>query len=124
MKTLLYVVVGLLGLLLSYNLDIFQTEKVQAAEFTPVNLPKIENNFKLNLDLETGKASIESNQQVTKVDATVSHPTKIVEKVVTKYKERIVYETKTEYRNIYVTPKLPKEKLNIPCIELPKNFKK
>lgn len=124
MKRLSYAIVALIGLLISYNLNIFQTEKVQATELGPPSLPKIENNFKLDLDLETGKASIESNQPFTKVDANVSHPTKIVEKVVVKYKEKIVYETKTEYKKIFLDYPLPKSKLNIPCIELPKRIEK
>lgn len=124
MKKLSYAIVALIGLLISYNLNIFQTEKVQATELGPPSLPKIENNFKLDLNLETGKASIESNQLFTKVDANVSHPTKIVEKVVVKYKEKIVYETKTEYKKIFLDYPLPKSKLNIPCIELPKRIEK
>lgn len=124
MKRLSYAIVALIGLLISYNLNIFQTEKVQATELGPPSLPKIENNFKLDLNLETGKASIESNQPFTKVDANVSYPTKIVEKVVVKYKEKIVYETKTEYKKIFLDYPLPKSKLNIPCIELPKRIEK
>ena len=124
MKRLSYAIVALIGLLISYNLNIFQTEKVQATELGPPSLPKIENNFKLDLNLETGKASIESNQPFTKVDTNVSHPTKIVEKVVVKYKEKIVYETKTEYKKVFLDYPLPKSKLNIPCIELPKRIGK
>lgn len=93
-----YLAVFVVGLIMSYNTNIFKPESVTATEtIKTVQLPPIPGNFKLNLDLETGKSIVESNIPVTSTDITVNHPTKIVEKVVyKKSKPKVVYETKTE----------------------------
>lgn len=95
-----YLAVFVVGLIMSYNTNIFKPESVTATETVKtVQLPPIPGNFKLNLDLETGKSIVESNIPVTSTDITVNHPTKIVEKVVyKKSKPKVVYETKLRYK--------------------------
>lgn len=104
-----YLAVFVVGLIMSYNTNIFKPESVTATEIVKtVQLPPIPGNFKLNLDLETGKSIVESNIPVTSTDITVNHPTKIVEKVVyKKSKPKVVYETKTEVQTRPVMFTLP-----------------
>ena len=104
-----YLAVFVVGLIMSYNTNIFKPESVTATEtIKTVQLPPIPGNFKLNLDLETGKSIVESNIPVTSTDITVNHPTKIVEKVVyKKSKPKVVYETKTEVQTRPVMFTLP-----------------
>ena len=121
-----YLAVFVVGLIMSYNTNIFKPESVTATEtIKTVQLPPIPGNFKLNLDLETGKSIVESNIPVTSADITVNHPTKIVEKVVyKKSKPKVVYETKTEVqtRPIMFTLPTPRSHKFVP--EYPKSVEK
>lgn len=121
-----YLAVFVVGLIMSYNTNIFKPESVTATEtIKTVQLPPIPGNFKLNLDLETGKSIVESNIPVTSTDITVNHPTKIVEKVVyKKSKPKVVYETKTEIqtRPIMFTLPTPRSHKFVP--EYPKSVEK
>lgn len=121
-----YLAVFVVGLIMSYNTNIFKPESVTATEtIKTVQLPPIPGNFKLNLDLETGKSIVESNIPVTSTDITVNHPTKIVEKVVyKKSKPKVVYETKTEVqtRPVMFTLPTPRSPKFVP--EYPKSVEK
>lgn len=121
-----YLAVFVVGLIMSYNTNIFKPESVTATEtIKTVQLPPIPGNFKLNLDLETGKSIVESNIPVTSTDITVNHPTKIVEKVVyKKSKPKVVYETKTEVqtRPVMFTIPTPRSHKFVP--EYPKSVEK
>lgn len=121
-----YLAVFVVGLIMSYNTNIFKPESVTATEtIKTVQLPPIPGNFKLNLDLETGKSIVESNIPVTSTDITVNHPTKIVEKVVyKKSKPKVVYETKTEVqtRPVMFTLLTPRSHKFVP--EYPKSVEK
>lgn len=121
-----YLAVFVVGLIMSYNTNIFKPESVTATEtIKTVQLPPIPGNFKLNLDLETGKSIVESNIPVTSTDITVNHPTKIVEKVVyKKSKPKVVYETKTEVqtRPVMFTLPTPRSYKFVP--EYPKSVEK
>jgi hypothetical protein len=111
---------------MSYNTNIFKPESVTATEtIKTVQLPPIPGNFKLNLDLETGKSIVESNIPVTSTDITVNHPTKIVEKVVyKKSKPKVVYETKTEVQTRPVMFTLPTPRSHKFVPEYPKSVEK
>ena len=121
-----YLAVFVVGLIMSYNTNIFKPESVTATEtIKTVQLPPIPGNFKLNLDLETGKSIVESNIPVTSTDITVNHPTKIVEKVVYKQsKPKVIYETKTEVqmRPVMFTLPTPRSHKFVP--EYPKRVEK
>lgn len=121
-----YLAVFVVGLIMSYNTNIFKPESVTATETVKtVQLPPIPGNFKLNLDLETGKSIVESNIPVTSTDITVNHPTKIVEKVVYKQsKPKVIYETKTEVqmRPVMFTLPTPRSHKFVP--EYPKRVEK
>lgn len=121
-----YLAVFVVGLIMSYNTNIFKPESVTATEtIKMVQLPPIPGNFKLNLDLETGKSIVESNIPVTSTNITVNHPTKIVEKVVyKKSKPKVVYETKTEVqtRPLMFTLPTPRSHKFVP--EYPKSVEK
>ena len=121
-----YLAVFVVGLIMSYNTNIFKPESVTATEtIKTIQLPPIPGNFKLNLDLETGKSIVESNIPVTSTDITVNHPTKIVEKVVyKKSKPKVVYETKTEVqtRPVMFTVPTPRSHKFVP--EYPKSVEK
>lgn len=121
-----YLAVFVVGLIMSYNTNIFKPESVTATEtIKTVQLPPIPGNFKLNLDLETGKSIVESNIPVTSTDITVNHPTKIVEKVVyKKSKPKVVYETKTEVQTRPVMFTLPTPRSHKFVPEYPKNVEK
>lgn len=121
-----YLAVFVVGLIMSYNTNIFKPESVTATEtIKTVQLPPIPGNFKLNLDLETGKSIVESNIPVTSTDITVNHPTKIVEKVVyKKSKPRVVYETKTEVQTRPVMFTLPTPRSHKFVPEYPKSVEK
>lgn len=121
-----YLAVFVVGLIMSYNTNIFKPESVTATEtIKTVQLPPIPGNFKLNLDLETGKSIVESNIPVTSTDITVNHPTKIVEKVVKKpVKERKEYETKTEYLEKVVMFTLPTPRFHVPDVQIPKSVER
>lgn len=121
-----YLVVFVVGLIMSYNTNIFKPESVTATEtIKTVQLPPIPGNFKLNLDLETGKSIVESNIPVTSTDITVNHPTKIVEKVVyKKSKPKVVYETKTEVQTRPVMFTLPTPRSHKFVPEYPKSVEK
>ena len=108
-----YLAVFVVGIIMSYNTNIFKPESVTATEIVkPIQLSPIPGSFKLNLDLETGKSIVESNIPVTSTDITVNHPTKIVEKVVyKKSKPKVVYETKTEVLSKVVMFKMPTPRL-------------
>ena len=118
-----YLATALVGLILSYNTNIFQEDiKATEVEKPYVMPPPIQGNFKLNLDLENGKSIVESNLPIASTDITVNHPTKIVEKVVEKpiIKKEVKYETKTEYVTKLVSFTLPIPKLHSSRIEYPK----
>lgn len=121
-----YLAVFVVGIIMSYNTNIFKPESVTATETVKtVQLPPIPGNFKLNLDLETGKSIVESNIPVTSTDITVNHPTKIVEKVVYKQsKPKVIYETKTEVqmRPVMFTLPTPRSHKFVP--EYPKRVEK
>lgn len=121
-----YLAVFVVGIIMSYNTNIFKPESVTATEIVKtVQLPPIPGNFKLNLDLETGKSIVESNIPVTSTDITVNHPTKIVEKVVYKQsKPKVIYETKTEVqmRPVMFTLPTPRSHKFVP--EYPKRVEK
>jgi hypothetical protein len=121
-----YLTVFVVGLIMSYNTNIFKPESVTATEtIKTVQLPPIPGNFKLNLDLETGKSIVESNIPVTSTDITVNHPTKIVEKVVyKKSKPKVVYETKTEVQTRPVMFTLPTPRSHKFVPEYPKSVEK
>lgn len=121
-----YLAVFVVGLIMSYNTNIFKPESVTATEtIKTVQLPPIPGNFKLNLDLETGKSIVESNIPVTSTDITVNHPTKIVEKVVyKKSKPKVVYETKTEVQTRPVMFILPTPRSHKFVPEYPKSVEK
>lgn len=123
-----YLAVFVVGLIMSYNTNIFQPESVNANESVKptVILPQVPGSFKLNLDLETGKSIVESNIPVTSTDITVNHPTKIVEKVVEKpiYKIKKVYETKTEIQTRPVMFTLPTPRSHKFVPEFPKSVEK
>lgn len=121
-----YLAVFVVGLIMSYNTNIFKPESVTATEtIKTVQLPPIPGNFKLNLDLETGKSIVESNIPVTSTDITVNHPTKIVEKVVyKKSKPKVVYETKTEVQTRPVMFTLPTLRSHKFVPEYPKSVEK
>lgn len=121
-----YLAVFVVGLIMSYNTNIFKPESVTATEtIKTVQLPPIPGNFKLNLDLETGKSIVESNLPVTSTDITVNHPTKIVEKVVyKKSKPKVVYETKTEVQTRPVMFTLPTPRSHKFVPEYPKSVEK
>ena len=121
-----YLAVFVVGLIMSYNTNIFKPESVTATEtIKTVQLPPIPGNFKLNLDLETGKSIVESNMPVTSTDIIVNHPTKIVEKVVyKKSKPKVVYETKTEVQTRPVMFTLPTPRSHKFVPEYPKSVEK
>lgn len=121
-----YLAVFVVGLIMSYNTNIFKPESVTATEtIKTVQLPPIPGNFKLDLDLETGKSIVESNIPVTSTDITVNHPTKIVEKVVyKKSKPKVVYETKTEVQTRPVMFTLPTPRSHKFVPEYPKSVEK
>ena len=121
-----YLAVFVVGIIMSYNTNIFKPESVTATEIVKtVQLPPIPGNFKLNLDLETGKSIVESNIPVTSTDITVNHPTKIVEKVVyKKSKPKVVYETKTEVQTRPVMFTLPTPRSHKFVPEYPKRVEK
>ena len=121
-----YLAVFVVGLIMSYNTNIFKPESVTATEtIKTVQLPPIPGNFKLNLDLETGKSIVESNIPVTSTDITVNHPTKIVEKVVyKKSKPKVIYETKTEVQTRPVMFTLPTPRSHKFVPEYPKSVEK
>lgn len=121
-----YLAVFVVGLIMSYNTNIFKPESVTATEtIKTVQLPPIPGNFKLNLDLETGKSIVESNIPVTSTDITVNHPTKIVEKIVyKKSKPKVVYETKTEVQTRPVMFTLPTPRSHKFVPEYPKSVEK
>lgn len=121
-----YLAVFVVGLIMSYNTNIFKPESVTATEtIKTVQLPPIPGKFKLNLDLETGKSIVESNIPVTSTDITVNHPTKIVEKVVyKKSKPKVVYETKTEVQTRPVMFTLPTPRSHKFVPEYPKSVEK
>jgi hypothetical protein len=121
-----YLAVFVVGLIMSYNTNIFKPESVTATEtIKTVQLPPIPGNFKLNLDLETGKSIVKSNIPVTSTDITVNHPTKIVEKVVyKKSKPKVVYETKTEVQTRPVMFTLPTPRSHKFVPEYPKSVEK
>ena len=121
-----YLAVFVVGLIMSYNTNIFKPESVTATETVKtVQLPPIPGNFKLNLDLETGKSIVESNIPVTSTDITVNHPMKIVEKVVyKKSKPKVVYETKTEVQTRPVMFTLPTPRSHKFVPEYPKSVEK
>lgn len=121
-----YLAVFVVGLIMSYNTNIFKPKSVTATEtIKTVQLPPIPGNFKLNLDLETGKSIVESNIPVTSTDITVNHPTKIVEKVVyKKSKPKVVYETKTEVQTRPVMFTLPTPRSHKFVPEYPKSVEK
>ena len=121
-----YLAVFVVGLIMSYNTNIFKPESVTATEtIKTVQLPPIPGNFKLNLDLETGKSIMESNIPVTSTDITVNHPTKIVEKIVyKKSKPKVVYETKTEVQTRPVMFTLPTPRSHKFVPEYPKSVEK
>lgn len=121
-----YLAVFVVGIIMSYNTNIFKPESVTATEIVkPIQLSPISGSFKLNLDLETGKSIVESNIPVTSTDITVNHPTKIVEKVVYKQsKPKVIYETKTEVqmRPVMFTLPTPRSHKFVP--EYPKRVEK
>ena len=121
-----YLAVFVVGLIMSYNTNIFKPESVTATEtIKTVQLPPIPGNFKLDLDLETGKSIVESNIPVTSTDITVNHPTKIVEKVVyKKSKPKVVYETTTEEQTRPVMFTLPTPRSHKFVPEYPKCVEK
>jgi hypothetical protein len=121
-----YLAVFVVGIIMSYNTNIFKPESVTATEIVKtIQLPPIPGNFKLNLDLETGKSIVESNIPVTSTDITVNHPTKIVEKVVyKKSKPKVVYETKTEVQTRPVMFTLPTPRSHKFVPEYPKSVEK
>ena len=121
-----YLAVFVVGLIMSYNTNIFKPESVTATETVKtVQLPPIPGNFKLNLDLETGKSIVDSYLHGTCTDITVNHPTKIVEKVVyKKSKPKVVYETKTEVQTRPVMFTLPTPRSHKFVPEYPKSVEK
>lgn len=121
-----YLAVFIVGIIMSYNTNIFEPESVTATEIVkPIQLPPIPGSFKLDLDLETGKSIVESNVPVTSTDITVNHPTKIVEKVVYKQsKPEVIYETKTEVQTRPVMFTLPVSRSHKFVPEYPKRVEK
>lgn len=123
---LAYLSVFIIGLIMSYNTNIFKPENINAVETVePVILPQIPGNFKLHLDLETGKSIVESDLPITSTDITVNHPTKIVEKgSIKQSKPKVVYETKTEVQTRMVMFTLPTPKSHKFVPEYPKRVER
>lgn len=120
---LTYIAFAIVGILLAYNTNFSSIEKVQANNAKPLDLPTLQfdrSKLLLDIDLEKGTSNIQSDMPVTNVDVTVNHPTKIVEKVVKQpVKERIIYETKTQYLEKIVTFPLLTPNFHVPNIEIP-----
>ena len=96
-----YLAVFVVGLIMSYNTNIFKPESVTATE------------------------TIKTVQLPPSTDITVNHPTKIVEKVVyKKSKPKVVYETKTEVQTRPVMFTLPTPRSHKFVPEYPKSVEK
>lgn len=112
---------------ITWNTDIFKPATVKASSNT---LPQFSFNpvgkFNLDINLETGTASVESNLNITEANVTVNNPTKVVEQGSIKpiIKKEIVYETKTEYLTKVVTFPLLTPRLHVSDIEFPKTVEK
>lgn len=122
---LLFISVLLIGFLITRGI-VIETPKVNAE---PVKeLPTLAFNPKsldLKIDLTSGKAELQSNVNLTDIKVTANNPTKIVEKVVYKPgKERIKYETKTEYLEKVVTFPLQTPRFHAPSIQYPKTVER
>lgn len=120
---LTYIAFAIVGVILTYNTD-FSAKKVQASPVKTLELPPLKfdpnKNLNLEIDLNNGISNVKSDMPITKVDVTVNHPTKIVEKVVKQpSKERIVYETKVQYVEKPVMFTLPAPRFHVPHIEIP-----
>ena len=120
---LTYIAFAIVGVILTYNTD-FSAKKVQASPVRTLELPTLKfdpsKNLNLEIDLNNGISNVKSDMPITKVDVTVNHPTKIVEKVVKQpVKERIIYETKTQYLEKIVTFPLLTPNFHVPNIEIP-----
>ena len=107
---------------ITWNTDILKPTTVKAdapalpqISFAPVG------KFNLDVNLETGTASVESNLRISEANVTVNHPAKVAEQSSVKPKiiKVPVYETKTEYLTKIVTFPLPKTKLHVPSISIP-----
>lgn len=116
----LCVLMALCGALAVWNTELFKPTAVQASSnelpqfnFTPVG------KFNLNVDMDNGTATVESNLRIAEANVEVNHPTKVVEQEVPKYIKVPVYETKTEYLTKVVTFPLPTPKLHISDISIP-----
>lgn len=107
---------------ITWNTDILKPTAAQATQevkpqfsFTPVG------KFNLDINMETGTASVESNLRITEANVTVNHPAKVAEQGSVKPKviKVPVYETKTEYlTKLVMFPMLP-PRLHKPGISIP-----
>lgn len=120
-KILIAICVATVGFTLAYNTDLGSSAKavpaiaeVPTVKFNPVN------KFNLELDLETGKAVVESNVPITSTNVTVNNPTKLVEKVVYKPYKVIEYETKVEVREKWMMLSILPPKFHKPAPQYPK----
>lgn len=119
-KHLIYVIVAITGFMLAYNIDLkspIQEVKAAQPEVLPV---EFSNKFKMDLDLQTGHAHIESNHPFTKSDINVYNPTDTVFSTDTilipnpiKVKE-IAYETKVIVLEKYLPLSIPVPSLKKP----------
>ncbi len=116
------VLMAALAASITWNTDILKPTTVKAdapalpqISFAPVG------KFNLDVNLETGTASVESNLRISEANVTVNHPAKAAEQSSVKPKiiKVPVYETKTEYLTKIVTFPLPKTKLHVPSISIP-----
>lgn len=123
MKQLAYTTVIIVGLLIGLKTNIFDVtvEKVQASPPTQFCFqPKT--NFNLELDLETGKALVESNYKVTSTNVKVNHPTKVIEKIKVVEKPVIKEVTETKLIKVAVPMKLEIGNLHPGKPNLPERF--
>ena len=123
MKQLVYTAVIIVGLLIGLKANIFDVtvEKVQASPPTQFCFqPKA--NFNLELDLETGKALVESNYKVTSTNVKVNHPTKVIEKIKVVEKPVIKEVKETKLVKVAVPMKLEIGNLHPGKPNLPERF--
>lgn len=81
--------------------------------------------FDLQIDLNKGTANGTSSNGTGKANATVNHPTEVIE-VPSKpiIKKEVKYETKTEYLEKVVLFSLPVPTFHVPSVQIPKSVER
>lgn len=81
--------------------------------------------FDLQIDLNKGTANATSSNGTGKANATVNHPTEVIE-VPSKpiIKKEVKYETKTEYLEKVVLFSLPVPTFHVPSVQIPKSVER